>query len=183
MPKLRGSDFDELARRARWWDRQAILLQPVDVKFDRFADQPQDFLASLAHRQTPWQIRDMCAPTRFAPLDDHDVTHHRHAYFSFLRPACLSMAFKVPGGIQAGLGGNRDRARLGRVFVLPVTAASSRQPPAIILEKSDQLSDFHGSLVSVSVRVTVPLSGRGERMRASGLLQWVVRRHVYRHAS
>jgi hypothetical protein len=65
------------------------------------------------------------------------------------------MAFKVPGGIsKLGFAGNRYCAGLGRVFVLPVAAASSRQAPAIVLKKSDQLPDFHILLVSVPVRVT-----------------------------
>ena len=38
--------------------------------------------------------------------------------------------------------------------VLPVAAASSRQPPAIVLKKSDQLSDFHALLALILVRVT-----------------------------
>src|SRR5262249_61017757 len=42
----------------------------------------------------------MCAPTRFTVLDHHHIPHHRHLYFSLLRPACFSMAFKVPGGIS-----------------------------------------------------------------------------------
>jgi len=98
MPKLRGPHFNELAFRARRWDGQAILSQTVDVELDGFADQPQDFLASLAHRHASRQIRGMCSPAGVAPLDYHHVAHHRHAYFSLLRPACFSIAFKVPGG-------------------------------------------------------------------------------------
>src|SRR2546422_3010020 len=40
----------------------------------------------------------MGSPTRLASLNDHHVAHHRHPHFSFLRPACFSMAFNVPGG-------------------------------------------------------------------------------------
>src|SRR5262249_18440424 len=89
-----------LARRARRWNGQAILFQALDMKFDGFADQSQDLVAALADCQTPRQIRDMCAPTRFTVLDDHHVAHHRHLYFSLFSPACFSMSFKVPGGIS-----------------------------------------------------------------------------------
>ena len=46
------------------------------------------------------QVRDMRAPTRLSPLNDHHVACHSHPHFSFLRPACLSMAFSVPCGMS-----------------------------------------------------------------------------------
>ena len=66
--------------------------------------------------------------------------------------------------MQAGLAGNRDRAGLGRVFVLPVATASSRKPPAVVFKKSDQLSDFHALLASVPVRVTPGMSRALQRV-------------------
>src|SRR5262245_56945246 len=98
MPKLRGPHFDELTLRARRWNRQAILLQAVDMKLDGFADQPQNFLSPFPHCHASRQIRGVGSPARLAALDDHHVAHHRHHDLSLLRPACFSMAFKVPGG-------------------------------------------------------------------------------------
>src|SRR5437660_2730817 len=98
MLKLPGPYFDELAFGTRSRHGKAILLQAVDVKLDGLADKLEHFLAGLPHRHTARQVRDVGTPTRFASLNDHHVTHHRHPHFSFLRPACLSMAFNVPGG-------------------------------------------------------------------------------------
>jgi len=62
------------------------------------------------------------------------------------------MAFKVPGGIsKLGLPATVTVARLARVSVLPVATPGSRQPPAIVLKKPDQLSDLHALPVSLTL--------------------------------
>jgi hypothetical protein len=49
--------------------------------------------------------------------------------------------------IQARLASHRDRTWLAGMLVLPVAATGSRQLPAIVLKKPDQLSPSRASRV------------------------------------
>src|SRR5437667_3564068 len=118
-------------------------------------------------------------PTRLA---HHHVTHHRHPHFSFLRPACLSMAFNVPGGTSRlglpatvtvpGLLGCLSCRWLPRVRASchPSSARSRSSSPTFTPPRHRSRS-----------RVTFAMSSRGERMRASGLLHCGVRQHPVDH--
>jgi hypothetical protein len=73
------------------------LLQAVDVKLDGLTDHLQDFLATLAHRHTARQGRDMRSPARFPTLDDH----HRFTAEYKLRILREAESQSEPGAIVA----------------------------------------------------------------------------------
>src|SRR5437016_3715860 len=161
MLKLPGPYFDELAFGTRSRHGKAILLQAVDVKLDGLADKLEHFLAGLPHRHTARQVRDVGTPTRFASLDDHHVSHDRHPHFSFLRPACLSMAFNVPGGTsRLGLPATvTTPGLLGCLYCRWLPRVRARRHPSSARGVESVLRPSRACRYSSRFRVTLRLRG------------------------
>src|SRR3954451_7128072 len=77
QPALGSIDFNQLAERVRLRHHFAILAKAFYVEVDCLTDQSQHFLACLGSGNTPWQIRNVSAPTRITLFNNYRVLHRR----------------------------------------------------------------------------------------------------------
>jgi hypothetical protein len=105
------------------------------MKFDGFFDESEHFIAGFSHGNAAGQIGHMRPKARGTLFHDDQVSHS----YPF-RPACLSMFYRVPGGMSMlGFTGNGYQARLGWVLELPVTTPHAHLNPTIAFEQPDNL--------------------------------------------
>src|SRR5712691_11127724 len=89
------------------------------------------------------------------------------------------------GQIVAQLPGDGDASWFRAMLELAVAALRRDETPAVVVQHPQQLADFHRASISGPVPpvrparrggITFTLTGRGERMRASGPVERDVRR-------
>ena len=75
-----------------------VLLETLEMKFNRLSDQRQNFIFRLGCGDAPGQIRHVRAIRSQSLFNDNEISHGSH--FSFFKPACFKALFSVPGGIS-----------------------------------------------------------------------------------
>ena len=66
---------NQLALRGRLWHGISGFLETLDVKFDRFLNQSNDFLASVGNSYASRQIGYVCPESVPALFDNHKIFH------------------------------------------------------------------------------------------------------------
>jgi hypothetical protein len=103
-------DLDYLTIRMGLRDGLSILLEPLQVKLDCFADKPKRFVSALARGHTPRQIGDIGSPTRGTFLYNDGVTHET---LLILQSGLLEHIIQgTRRHINVGLARNCDGSRL-----------------------------------------------------------------------
>ena len=95
-------------------------------------------------------LRPLAESTGFdlSLFDDNRVSHSS-VLQSGLFQNTVQSAFRH---VNAGMSGNRHKARFGCVFVMTVTAARPHMKPTIVFDHSDDISDFHREFSTVAIR-------------------------------
>src|SRR5207244_13313744 len=107
-------------------------------------------------------VGDVRAPLLFASLDDHHVADARLPHVSSLRPACLSMAFIVPGGTSSrGLSATvTTPGLLGCLYCRWLPRVRARRHPSSAGGVESVLRPSRACRYSSQFRLTLRLSWR-----------------------
>jgi hypothetical protein len=143
---LRRADFNIFNARRRFRNRLAILSQPVDMKFNCFFNESQDFVSGLRDCNAPGQIGNVSAKTGFTFFYDDGIAHISYS-LSFFNPACFKILLSVPEAHQYSVSRNSDSSGLVSVLELAMAALCSYQIPSMLFKKLEDLLDLHSQII------------------------------------
>src|SRR5437016_4821373 len=89
--------LDELPFGGRLRYRNPVLLEAIDMEGNRLTDEADHFVPCFADSHATGKIGHVGPPARISTLDHYHVSRHSPAS-RFLRPACLRIELRVPGG-------------------------------------------------------------------------------------